>query len=108
VPQDIGDLFEWPSLQKQPACDAVAEDVDPCPGPAASAICRPNGPLHGACPDRLIVGRDVANENGPVRRRRSLRAQVVGDRASCLNRQREQVGAARLTLGDAQRASPPV
>ena len=50
----------------------------------------------------------MADKNSPIRRRRSLPVQIVGDRPPCLDWQREQIGAAGLALGDAQGPCPPV
>src|SRR5215210_3099539 len=63
VPEDVGDLLEWPALPQQPAGQAVAKGMDTRTGPAASAIGLLDGPPHDASPDRLAVGRDVADEH---------------------------------------------
>ena len=108
MPQNVGDLLERRSLLQKPARDAVPEGVDTRPRPTTSAVGLLYGPLHDTHPDRLVVGCDVADEHGPVGRLWPLRAQVLGDRAAGLRRQRKDIGPAGLALGQTQGPRTPV
>lgn len=108
MPQNVGDLLERRSLLQETARNAVAENVNIRTRPPASAVGLPDRPSHDTHPDRLVVGCDVADEHGPVGRLWPLRAQVLGDRAAGLRRQRKDIGPAGLALGQTQGPRTPV
>jgi hypothetical protein len=70
--QDIGDLLQGHTCIQHAAGDAVPEDMNACPRPAATFVGSKNGTPYDVFLDRQVMGRDVAYEYCAVRARRTF------------------------------------
>jgi hypothetical protein len=106
--QNVGDLLHGRAGPEQSARDAVPENVNPCPGPAAPPVRRENRSSDHVFADRRIERRDMANEQGPVQSWRPLVLQIGGDRGASHGRQREDIDAAGFGSRDTDSTGTPV
>lgn len=106
--QNVGNLLQWASDSKQSARKAMSEDVNSGMTPATPLIRFPDRSANYTRTDRLIVGSNVANKQGPIGCFRTLLPEVLSDRIAGCDRQWKNVDAARLISCQADDASMPV
>ena len=108
MPEYVGDLLQGASFLQKLAGNAMPKDVRPGMCPTTSTVCRLDRGMDHSDPYRNIEGRDVANKDGPICGGWPLGAQVFGDRATSLERKREDVGAPALSLCYPYRPRVPI
>lgn len=68
MPQNVGDLLHRRAGTKKSAGHAVPENMDSGARPSTSSIAGQDRSLDSLRLDRFVIGGDVANKYGPVRR----------------------------------------
>lgn len=108
MPQDVRDLLHRRASAQKSARHAVAENVDAGPLPSTSSVAGQHRAFDALGRNRFVVGGNMSNKYGPVRRLGPLLVQIGRNRRSRRGRQGQNIGASALGADKLDRAVGPV